>query len=61
MKNYLNLEREGAETFEYVLIVALIVALIIVLFKVIGPTFLAKMNNIANDISTSGSTMIGIG
>ena len=59
-KNYLVAEREGAETFEYVLIVALLVALIVVLFKVCGPVFLAKMNNIANDISTSGAEMIGI-
>lgn len=58
---YLDSEREGAEVFEYVLIVALLVALIIVLFRVVGPVFLAKMNNIASDISTSGATMIGIG
>ena len=59
-KGYLVAEREGAEVFEYVLIVALLVALIIVLFNVIGPVFLEKMNNIANDISTSGAEMIGI-
>ena len=61
VKNYLMLDREGAETFEYVLIVALLVALIVVLFRVVGPVFLAKMQQIANDVSTSGATMIGIG
>ena len=57
---YLDSEREGAEVFEYVLIVALLVALIIVLFRVVGPVFQAKMNEIACDISTSGADMIGI-
>lgn len=58
---YLDSEREGAEVFEYVLIVALLVALIIVLFRVVGPVFQAKMCEISNDISTSGADMIGIG
>lgn len=58
--DYLNSDREGAEVFEYVLIVALLVALIIVLFRVVGPVFQQKMNEIANDISTSGADMIGI-
>lgn len=61
IKNYLMLDREGAETFEYVLIVALLVALIVVLFKVVGPAFLKKMQEITNDISVSGANMIGIG
>lgn len=61
VKNYLNADREGAEVFEYVLIVALLVALIVVLFSVIGPIFLQKMNEIGNDVSTSGAKMIGIG
>lgn len=60
-KNYLVSEREGAETFEYVLIVALLVALIVVLFKVVGPVFLAKMKAISDDVSKSGASMIGIG
>jgi Flp pilus assembly pilin Flp len=58
--NLLEQDREGAEIFEYVLIVALLVALIIVLFRVVGPVFQAKMNEIANDVSTSGADMIGL-
>lgn len=57
---YMNLDREGAETFEYVLIVSLLVALIVVLFKVLGPVFKAKMSEISNNVSTSGAKMIGI-
>lgn len=59
--NYLDQEREGAEVFEYVLIVAMLVALIIVLFRVIGPTFFNKINNVNNGIATDGATMMGIG
>lgn len=61
VKDFLMSDREGAEVFEYVLIVALLVALIIVLFKTIGPIFLKKMQSIGKDISTSGASMMGIG
>ena len=57
-KQVLTEEREGAEVFEYVLIVSLLVALIIVLFNVVGPAFMEKMEEIANNIRTSGSDMI---
>lgn len=61
LKDYVNQDREGAEVFEYVLIVSLLVALIIVLFAILGPAFGEKMNEIANNIRTSGNSMIGIG
>ena len=61
VKNYLMMEREGAETFEYVLMVSMLVALLIILFKLIGPTFLKKMNEIAKGVSESGANMMGIG
>lgn len=61
VSSYLDQDREGAEVFEYVLIVAMLVALIIVLFKVIGPTFFNKINAINNGIATDGATMMGIG
>lgn len=61
VKNYLMMEREGAETFEYVLMVSMLVALLIILFKLIGPTFLNKMNEIAKSVSESGANMMGIG
>lgn len=61
VKNYLMMEREGAETFEYVLMVSMLVALLIILFKLIGPTFLNKMNEIAKGVSESGANMMGIG
>ena len=61
VKDFLMSDREGAEVFEYVLIVALLVALIVVLFKTIGPIFLKKMQDIGKDVSTSGASMMGIG
>ena len=60
VKDYLDMEREGAETFEYVLIVALLCALLVVIFRVLGPAFDAKMKEIASYVSQSGDTMSGI-
>ncbi len=60
LMNFLCSEREGAETFEYVLIVALLVALIVVIFKIIGPIFTEKMHKIGETMSESGASMIGI-
>lgn len=59
--DYMNLDREGAETFEYVLIVSLLVALVVVLFNVLGPIMKNKMTEISNNVGTSGANMIGIG
>lgn len=60
LATYLQSDREGAETFEYVLIVALLVALIVVLFRILGPKMQEKMTEISGNVSTSGATMIGI-
>lgn len=60
LMNFLYSDREGAETFEYVLIVALLVALIVVIFKIIGPIFTEKMKKIGETMSESGAAMIGI-
>ena len=61
LATYLQSDREGAETFEYVLIVSLLVALVVVLFKVLGPKMQAKMGEISDNVNTSGASMIGIG
>lgn len=59
-KNYLMSEREGAETFEYVLIVSLTVAIIVVVFTIVGPAIKNKMKEIADNISKSGASIAGV-
>ena len=54
-KAYMDSERVGAETFEYVLIVAILVTLIMFLFQIVGPVFQAKMESIASAVNNTGN------
>lgn len=53
--NFLNSEHKGAETFEVVVIVAILVIVILALFTILRPALETKAQSIAADIARAGT------
>ena len=52
--NFLNSTHEGAETFEVVVIVAILVILILAAFAILQPALDTKFRTISEDINAAG-------
>lgn len=51
---FLNEEHQGAETFEIVVIVAILVIIILAMFAILGPALQDKMGQVRDDVAGAG-------
>lgn len=57
IKDFLNSERDGVVTIEYVLIAVMAVALALAIFGILGPALNTKMNSVSQSIVNADASM----